>query len=383
MSPELYVRGDAPTRSLAAPAGRFCREGASPERGGGACSRINRHFMVLVLPDTIHYKKSGRFKQVDCHLGPGGRTGLQASRFLAAHPARFGRMQYILYIAAASNELTWRPESINWWSSTSTDQDTDRYLFEVLDPSLRLLLAERKQSMQWTDNVLTDCLLRLADRGFTQAQIAEAFGTLPLVNDHPAMKRAIEALSSVRSSSSEGEGEAVVTNELLILSNSNAMFIELVLKHYGLFERFEGAVITNPATWDPQDPNRLILSRRVDPQATPHGCTLGCSANMCKAAELLAYLERNKSTRTYERIVYVGDGDNDYCPISRVLESMHVFISISIYRGDIALVRSRRELARRIERESCKGNMLCCRVMLWEGAWEVEQIVYETLLKGR
>lgn len=96
------------------------------------------------------------------------------------------------------------------------------------------------------------------------------------------MKRAIEALSSVRSSSSEGEGEAVVTNELLILSNSNAMFIELVLKHYGLFERFEGAVITNPATWDPQDPNRLILSRRVDPQATPHGCTLGCSANMCK-----------------------------------------------------------------------------------------------------
>jgi hypothetical protein len=51
-------------------------------------------------------------------------------------------------------------------------------------------------------------------------------------------------------------------------------------------------------------------------------------------------------------------------------------------RGDVALVRSRRELARRIETETSNGNALSCRVMLWEGAWEVEQIVLKTLLKA-
>ncbi|PLW24518.1 hypothetical protein PCASD_07483 [Puccinia coronata f. sp. avenae] len=246
------------------------------------------------------------------------------------------------------------------------DQDTDRYLFEVLDPSLRLLLAERKKTMQWTDNV-ADCLMRLADRGFTQAQIAGAFGTLPL---HPAMKRAIEALyGAVSSAGVKSEEGAEVASDLLILSNSNAMFIQLVLQHHGLLDRFDGAVITNPAHWDPQEPNRLLLRRKVGPQDTPHGCTLGCSANMCKAAELLAYLDGQK--KSFDRIAYVGDGDNDYCPISRVLKA-----------GDVALVRSRRELARRIETETSNGNALSCRVMLWEGAWEVEQIVLKTLLKA-
>ncbi|KAH9473032.1 hypothetical protein Pst134EA_000110 [Puccinia striiformis f. sp. tritici] len=207
---------------------------------------------------------------------------------------------------------------------------------------------------------------------------------------HPAMKRAIERLSKV----TEDEGKEIV-NELLILSNSNSKFIELVLQHHGLLERFGDAVITNPARWDPEDPNRLLLHRRVDPKDIQHGCTVGCSANMCKgrhllsfffsfecnshhesftsltAAELIAYLDRTKEVKSFDRIAYVGDGDNDYCPISRVLKS-----------GDVALVRSRRELARRIEAESANGNTLSCRVVLWEGAWEVEQIVLNTLLKA-
>jgi pyridoxal phosphate phosphatase PHOSPHO2 len=66
------------------------------------------------------------------------------------------------------------------------------------------------------------------------------------------------------------------------------MFIQLVLQHHGLLDRFDGAVITNPAHWDPQEPNRLLLRRKVGPQDTPHGCTLGCSANMCKGKTLFS-----------------------------------------------------------------------------------------------
>jgi pyridoxal phosphate phosphatase PHOSPHO2 len=97
------------------------------------------------------------------------------------------------------------------------------------------------------------------------------------------MKRAIESLRRTVQ-----EDWAETTNELLILSNSNSMFIELVLKHHGLWSLFDGAVITNPARWDPANPDRLLLHRRVDPKDTPHGCTVGCSANMCKGLSSLA-----------------------------------------------------------------------------------------------
>lgn len=38
------------------------------------------------------------------------------------------------------------------------DQDTDRYIFEVLAPHLRVSLREGKKTAQWTDNVLV-CFL--------------------------------------------------------------------------------------------------------------------------------------------------------------------------------------------------------------------------------
>ncbi|OAV85082.1 hypothetical protein PTTG_10850, partial [Puccinia triticina 1-1 BBBD Race 1] len=158
------------------------------------------------------------------------------------------------------------------------------------------------------------------------------------------MKRAIEALSRTLEEGEEN-GAAETASELLILLNSNTMFIELVLRHHGLWARFDGAVITNPARWDPENADRLLLRRRVDAQESQHGCTLGCSTNMCKAAELIAYLERCGPSKPFNRIAYIGNRDNDYCPISRVLKF-----------GDVALVRSRRELARRIEAETAKGK---------------------------
>lgn len=240
------------------------------------------------------------------------------------------------------------------------DQDTDRYLFEVLDPSLRLLLVERKRTLQWTDNV-ADCLDQLAKRGFTEAQINQAFSTLPL---HPAMKRAIEALSKpITLSGTQDAHPKRIDTQFLILSNSNSIFIELVLKHHNLFEIFKGSIITNPAHWDSENPNRIVLRRKVDPNGPPHACSLGCSPNMCKGAELAAYLEHMNGSKSFDRIAYVGDGDNDYCPLAKVLS-----------KNDYALVRAHKELPRRINQEKERGNHLSCNVIQWEGAWQIEQI---------
>ncbi|KAA1096007.1 hypothetical protein PGT21_002179 [Puccinia graminis f. sp. tritici] len=57
------------------------------------------------------------------------------------------------------------------------------------------------------------------------------------------MKRAIESLSESLSRMVK-EDWAETMSKLLILSNSNSMFIELVLKHHSLWSLFDGAVIT-------------------------------------------------------------------------------------------------------------------------------------------
>lgn len=75
-------------------------------------------------------------------------------------------------------------------------------------------------------------------------------------------------------------------------------------------------IITNPAEF--QSSGLLELKRRVDPNGPQHGCKIGCSANMCKGDELDAFMQRNGGWDSVDRVVYVGDGGNDFCPLLRL-----------------------------------------------------------------
>jgi pyridoxal phosphate phosphatase PHOSPHO2 len=63
------------------------------------------------------------------------------------------------------------------------------------------------------------------------------------------------------------------------LSNANEVYIRTILQSKGLEDLFD-EIVTNPATWE--DNGLLNLRRRVDPNGPQHGCTVGCSPNMCK-----------------------------------------------------------------------------------------------------
>jgi len=65
--------------------------------------------------------------------------------------------------------------------------------------------------------------------------------------------------------------------ELIILSDANTVFIEVILKAYDCADVFS-YVVTNPAAFDAHGRLRV---RRWIPEETPHGCAL-CSLNMCK-----------------------------------------------------------------------------------------------------
>lgn len=87
-------------------------------------------------------------------------------------------------------------------------------------------------------------------------------------------------------------------------------------QHQGMTDIFE-EIITNPAEF--KESGLLEINRRILASAPKqHSCKVGCSANMCKGAELEAFLERKGGRSTFDKIIYVGDGSNDFCPLLRL-----------------------------------------------------------------
>ncbi|KAL7010010.1 hypothetical protein EMMF5_000029 [Cystobasidiomycetes sp. EMM_F5] len=146
-----------------------------------------------------------------------------------------------------------------------------------------------------------------------------------------------------------------VKTTFLCLSNSNQVYIETILEHKQLRDIFD-QIITNPASFT--DDGLLKVSRRIPASSeNQHTCKVGCSPNMCKGDELAAFLSASQTK--FQRIVYIGDGSNDFCPLLRL--SSH----------DLALVRFDYGLARRIAKEGQSAGMTVP-VKYWDGAWEVE-----------
>lgn len=81
---------------------------------------------------------------------------------------------------------------------------------------------------------------------------------------------------------------------------------------------------------------------------------------MCKGDELDTWVANHGGKDGWERIVYVGDGGNDFCPLIRMRQ------------GDWALVRKNMELDERIREEGQRCG-LKVDVKKWEQAWQVEE----------
>lgn len=96
------------------------------------------------------------------------------------------------------------------------DQDTDRWVHEVLAPELRAELQRCKGAEQFTD-LCARLLVKLHDMGKTKAEICEALTLLPF---HPGVKRAITQLKLDRKN---------VDTDLFLLSNSNTVYISTIL----------------------------------------------------------------------------------------------------------------------------------------------------------
>ncbi|XP_053550513.1 phosphoethanolamine/phosphocholine phosphatase [Bombina bombina] len=94
--------------------------------------------------------------------------------------------------------------------------------------------------------------------------------------------------------------------EIILISDANMFGIESSLKSNGYQSLFR-RVISNPTT---VEKNGYLT---LGPYHS-HTC-LQCPANMCKRKVLTEYLtERSQEGVKFEKLLYVGDGANDFCP---------------------------------------------------------------------
>ncbi|XP_076625500.1 pyridoxal phosphate phosphatase PHOSPHO2 [Colletes latitarsis] len=106
--------------------------------------------------------------------------------------------------------------------------------------------------------------------------------------------------------------------EIIIISDSNTLFISDWLKSKKL-DHIIAQVFTNPAKLDD---NGVI---RLDMYHVQDFCKLS-TVNLCKGQILESYIKKRRDEGVhFDRIVYVGDGKNDLCPILRLSERDLVF----------------------------------------------------------
>jgi len=112
----------------------------------------------------------------------------------------------------------------------------------------------------------------------------------------------------------------VATNncDSVIISDCNSVFIEQLLRKYGLRNAIQ-SVYTNPASFDSSG------CLQLEPFHNQDWCNLS-TINLCKGHILDMHIsEQKKLGISYETIAYVGDGSNDLCPTLRLKSKDLVF----------------------------------------------------------
>jgi len=138
--------------------------------------------------------------------------------------------------------------------------------------------------------------------------------------------------------------------ETVIVSDSNSFFIDTILKAHNL-DRFVRRVFTNPAHFDETGCLRIRYFH------TNTECELS-EKNMCKGRIVKEYLqERDGDDVRFDRLAFVGDGNNDFCPIFRMLKER-----------DHAFARKGFALEKKISQIEKK---LPCQVHIWSSGDEI------------
>ena len=158
----------------------------------------------------------------------------------------------------------------------------------------------------WTD-YMQQIFATMHSHGYDREQILVGLDSIKI---SPAIMAACRAISKSENA------------DAVVISDANTFSIKRILTTNGLGEVFSD-VISNPTFFN----NQGLF--KIDYHHRNHGCPR-CPANLCKSRALAPYKVG------YDKIVYVGDGDNDICP------------SLSLSSNDIVIARKGLNLANHV-----------------------------------
>ena len=237
---------------------------------------------------------------------------------------------------------------------TLIDENSDTFVMSLC-PELELkrgLASKRTEFSSWT-KLMDHTLSLLHKQGCVREHIEQHMKQVKLY------EQAIKALGAVHSCHDA---------DCIIVSDSNTVFIDLILEGCGIKDLFK-TIVTNPARFD--EAERLHVE-----EYHSHGCeTCKSTPNLCKGRVVEEYRQQQQRQqeqqqqqqepqqqqqgqqqqqqqqqqqwKDYDRVVYVGDGRNDYCPCSRLTEK------------DVVVCREGYGLAKLLEQptSSCRATV--------------------------
>lgn len=180
---------------------------------------------------------------------------------------------------------------------TIVSQNTDTVVRDMLPNELvnTRALNELMENDCWTE-YMAEVFRLLHAQQVNESRIRDTIRCIPEV---PGFVRLIKHLHKK------------LNFDLIIISDSNSVFIDEWLRAHNLLDCFN-AIFTNPAEFAPN--GRLL----VRPHHQQTDCKLSAS-NLCKGRVLEHFvIEQDlRYNIRYDHVFYVGDGNNDICPVLR------------------------------------------------------------------
>ncbi|XP_072117994.1 pyridoxal phosphate phosphatase PHOSPHO2 [Mobula birostris] len=145
--------------------------------------------------------------------------------------------------------------------------------------------------------------------------------------------------------------------DCIIISDSNTVFINWILESTNTRLAFD-SILTNPATFDEQGYLRIESFHS-------HSCPQ-CPDNLCKRKALNEFVANQlKLGVQYKKIIYIGDGGNDLCPIE------------SLKENDVAMVRKGYRLEKLIDEML---ERLLPMIVIWSSGEEIISYLKNSLI---
>lgn len=199
------------------------------------------------------------------------------------------------------------------FDDTVVDGNTDTIVADLLEKSAISSVRHLYQKDGWTAYMQAIFIL-LHSHGFGQAEITKTIANIPSVEGFPSLIRDLRDK---------------LNYDVIIVSDSNSYFIDCWLETNGL-KGYISRTFTNPARFDDG-----VL--KIEMYHLQDYCDLS-TKNLCKGQIMDDFKgEQEAKGVVYEKTVYVGDGNNDFCPILRLKE------------GDVACVRKNHRCAKLVQ----------------------------------